>query len=870
MALEKKRVHWFETNSDTGEVIADKDVDIYTSADAVTCADGETVQEKLDNSVAQKSDIGLLNGLKTTDKSSLVSAINEVKDEVATQNTYDEKDLDKKADADGSNATGDWDINITGNAKTATKATSADKLNANAGSATQPTYFSDGVPKSCTYELNKTVPADAVFTDTTYSVATTEKDGLMSAEDKKQVDKIGDTDISGIGDGTATGAVSELNSNMNSNMNIKSISAKEIQIENTTDSYMILKYAQRNLLPNNFNQGIYHDVKYTKNNDGSITINGTSTGTDYGSWIGNAVLDAGTYAMGTVSNAGYGLGDIFLTGVNGDNNNWYTKKTFTLTSRCTIKAYIYVTSGVTIDNLTIYPIILKQNYEPEEYIPYEGYDITSSNSDGSKISKISITPNTTFPVTGLQSYNNLTNVENPYGAIMEVAYANNSAGKAILDGLFNNSEIIDNSMPDKWDSAKTYYTGDYCIENNQLWKCKGMNTGAKPSGSSGSTYWDKVTIASELNSKANTGYAAKSSIYGNTAISMGRQDGSTVGSNSAAFGTYVTASGAGSLAHGYGATASGTMGCYASGYDSVASGRASHAEGENAIASGQFAHAEGGYTTASGSSSHAEGYKTTALNYQHAQGHFNNTNTATANETSGTSSGTAFVIGNGTASSASNAFRITGKGVIYATNATVQTGADYAEYFEWSDGNPNEEDRVGYFVTFDEDNPEKIRIASKDDYILGIVSGMPNIIGNGDECWKQRYILDDFGRYIEETFEYEVEVAEVVEKEVEDEETGETKIVEEVVIHKETKIGTKWKENPEYDPTKPYIPRDERAEWSTIGMLGVLSVRDDGTCQVNGYCKCTDGGIATACEKEIGAYRVIKRVTDNIVKVVLK
>lgn len=416
-----------------------------------------------------------------------VDMLNRIKDDIEALE-------ENKADSDHTH-------NYAGSSSAGGAATSANKLNTNAGSATKPVYFSDGVPKACTYELNKTVPSDAVFTDTTYSVATTEKDGLMSAEDKKQVDKIGDTDISKIGDGTATGAVSELNSNMN----IKSISAKEIQIENTTDSYMILKYAQRNLLPNNFNQGTYYDVKYTKNNDGSITINGTSTGTNYGLWIGNTVLDAGTYAVGTVSNASYGLGDIFLTGVNGD-TNWCTNKIFTLTSRCTIKAYIYVASGVTIDNLTIYPIILKQNYVPEEYIPYKGYDIISSNSDESKISKISITPNTTFPVTGLQSYNNLTNVKNTYGATMEVAYANNSAGKAILDGLFNNSEIIDNSMPDKWDSTKTYYTGDYCIENNKLWKCKGMNTGAEPSGSSGSTYWDKVTIASELNSKANTGY----------------------------------------------------------------------------------------------------------------------------------------------------------------------------------------------------------------------------------------------------------------------------------------------------------------------------------------------------------------------------
>ena len=45
-------------------------------------------------------------------------------------------------------------------------ATSANKLNTNAGSATTPIYFSNGIPKACSYSLNKTVPSNAVFTDT--------------------------------------------------------------------------------------------------------------------------------------------------------------------------------------------------------------------------------------------------------------------------------------------------------------------------------------------------------------------------------------------------------------------------------------------------------------------------------------------------------------------------------------------------------------------------------------------------------------------------------------------------------------------------------------------------------------------------------
>lgn len=46
---------------------------------------------------------------------------------------------------------------------------SASKLTTNAGSATQPVYFSGGVPTAIGYTINKSVPSNAVFTDTHYT-----------------------------------------------------------------------------------------------------------------------------------------------------------------------------------------------------------------------------------------------------------------------------------------------------------------------------------------------------------------------------------------------------------------------------------------------------------------------------------------------------------------------------------------------------------------------------------------------------------------------------------------------------------------------------------------------------------------------------
>ena len=57
------------------------------------------------------------------------------------------------------------------------------------GSATQGIYLdSNGVPQPMTYSVGKSVPSDAVFTDTTYTDATSTKSGLMSATDKQNFD----------------------------------------------------------------------------------------------------------------------------------------------------------------------------------------------------------------------------------------------------------------------------------------------------------------------------------------------------------------------------------------------------------------------------------------------------------------------------------------------------------------------------------------------------------------------------------------------------------------------------------------------------------------------------------------------------------
>ena len=281
---------------------------------------------------------------------------------------------------------------------------------------------------------------------------------------------------------------------------------------------------------------------------------------------------------------------------------------------------------------------------------------------------------------------------------------------------------------------------------------------------------------------------------------------------------------------------------------------------------------EGFNTTASGLLSHAEGYNTTASNFaSHAQGKYNKA--MTTGGTASNTTGDAMVIGNGTSSSAlSNAFRVTYAGAVYGLSAFNSSGADYAEFFEWADLNPYAEDRVGFFVTMD---GEQIRIAGPGDYILGIVSGQPCIIGNADEDWQGRWLHDEFGRFVKETTEDPVIERRKVEVPVLDADgnpTGDTRMEMQEVETGEVIHGWRYKANPDYDNTQEYIERKDRKEWDCVGMLGVLAVRDDGTCEVNGFCQVADGGIATVSDTYVpgSTYRVIERVAENVIKVVFR
>lgn len=271
------------------------------------------------------------------------------------------------------------------------------------------------------------------------------------------------------------------------------------------------------------------------------------------------------------------------------------------------------------------------------------------------------------------------------------------------------------------------------------------------------------------------------------------------------------------------------------------------AQGNSSLACGQDTKTLGSY------GSFAQGRSTTATHAsQHVEGTFNILDAST--EEAYNKGTYAHIVGNGTSPSAlSNAYTLDWQGNgTFAGTITSSTGADYAEFFEWMDGNPDNEDRIGYIVAL---NGNKIELANSVDDVLGICSGTAMVLGDSAEWnWNKRYLTDDFGRVLYSDYNIEHPATYDNEGEILDDAWTEH-------IHVPTP-------NPAYDASKTYIRRSERPEWQIVGLMGKLYVRDNGTCVVNGYAGVSNG-IAIKSDNKTNM-RVMERINDTVIRVLLK
>lgn len=739
------------------------------------------------------------------------------------------------------------------------------------------------------------VPANAKFTDTTYSNATTSKAGLMSADDKTKLDGI----ATGANKTTVDSSLSSTSTNPVQNKVINTaLSGKS----DTSHTHTVVNgHTVESDVPSNakFTDTHYTTHLYagsgtaanaaTSNGNTNITVVDNSTVRNSVTIKGVLGTDVSSDSSGIIS-IGNGIAKLnqVASVSSTEADNWQVVAGGEMTGNADINILFAVTDNFTHANgILSLGIRCSSNAAVTDQSANNGprlewinrHKDINPNHYRLRIRNMNSSGTATRCFWYLEAYHHRQN----YTVSFEVIETSSNSGTNVpaytlyTDGTAvattGTTYVSRDVLPlgGEWDSSKYNTANATGITIGDYGKCTTATSGNIAIGGTGS----RLTSAT-----------------GSWAIAIGSSATSS-GSNATAIGAIVTASGTCSVAIGRYALAN-AEGAVAIGdivnYDNstsnpVTAGKHSFATGAFACATATDAIAMGDQSRASGEGSVAVGTGASAsqtFSYAFGKSIINNSNGAfacgrankalTANTSStNNTTGDVFVVGNGTFNddnntiTRSNAFRVTYAGAVYAKAAYNSSGADYAEFVkEWYDGNPDNEDRVGYMVTIGEDN--KLHKANEGDYIIGITSGNPSVIGNADEDYFWMYERDEFNRPIcEEIDDFTIKC----------DENGDPVLDEngnQICEYTGEKVKRfKFKEG--YDPSlqDSYIERAKRPEWDYVGMRGIVPVRDDGTCVARGFCKCGSDGIATyTSQQRFDTYYVIERISDNVVSVEVK
>jgi hypothetical protein len=177
-------------------------------------------------------------------------------------------------------------------------------------------------------------------------------------------------------------------------------------------------------------------------------------------------------------------------------------------------------------------------------------------------------------------------------------------------------------------------------------------------------------------------------------------------------------------------------------------------------------------------------------------------------------------------------FVLRGDGNAYADGTWNNNGADYAEYFESATG---QSIPVGSTVVLENN---KVRLATEVDNsnnVIGVVrpkepSKASMMIGNTAwNKWANKYLTDDFDRYIMEDHD----VVEWVDESGREHSYESHAIPADVVVPADAVIKTHddkgnkfqhYKLNPAWNKDAEYINRENREEWLIIGLVGQVKV----------------------------------------------
>lgn len=762
------------------------------------------------------------------------------------------------------------------------------------GSATKPVYVAaNGVATPISHSVNSDVPANAKFTDTTYGDATQSAHGLMTAADKKKLDGMdlskylplaggvmtGDIDMqtnkrdilvgthkANTSDGTAV-AGGTINTDKTFAGMLPAMRSYIGTYQYKTSSaeawYALISVRHRNgysdgsswgmiIYANLFGGNLQWNLNTNKDVwQGGRTLLDSANFTDYA--LGKSATASAASKLSTARKintiAFDGTADIVIprstkymnaSSGTGGQTGYVKVATFTVKSQYTnMPTVVRYRNRHTMPVELIFRFKNQSKVDPELEFILQVVELTDYGYKEAYLYK-SATSTWDLIIAKSEAWDSVQILDCQQADGVSVAFENTHVSTvpstAIKATVYERAMVTSTvAAATKLNTARTLTIG---------------NTGKTFDGSANVSWsLDEIGVLGR-NTKGMT-YKLKNVSYNGSATDYIFNDYSA---NQAGGGEYITVTGSQNIAlggnciflAGWRNTAQGHQ-CAAMGQENIVAGTANIALGcgNQVTADATGGLSLGNYNTCKANASLSGGWYTEIQKSSNQSiGYGNHVTVATASCAAfGAYNGYSFSgpylsLGNGTESARANAFRAAAAGV-YSSGSYHSSGADYAEYFEWLDGNLNNEDRRGRFVKLD---GEKILLAeSIDDDILGIVSGNPSVVGDSyEDQWQGQYLTDIYGELLTEDYT---------------DEDGTTRKV--------------WVLNPDYNPDKPYVPRSERREWSAVGMMGKLIVIDDGTCRPNDYCIPTTGGIATRSDGRVG-YRVLSRIDDTHIKVLIR
>ena len=177
----------------------------------------------------------------------------------------------------------------------------------------------------------------------------------------------------------------------------------------------------------------------------------------------------------------------------------------------------------------------------------------------------------------------------------------------------------------------------------------------------------------------------------------------------------------------------------------------------------------------------------------------------------------------------------------------------YSEMYEWSELFKYDIIPFGRFVSFDKNEPGKIKLANDNDSIIGVTTINSTITSDDPNEWQGKYLCNQYG---------DILLHESQNNSQNDEKQYSGSIINKQVIP----IINEY-----YNPKLNYIKRSNRNEWVRVNIIGKCIIVHDGTINSGDICTIGKNGIGTlASNMSRHTYYVIDKLTDKTALIFFK